>query len=318
LEAKLTGLGPKRQPAVNATTDVNTRQLRAALAVAEYRSFIAAAAHLRVSQPALTLSIKRLEQSLGVTLFLRNTRQVTITGAGREFVAMAERVLNDLRLGLQGVQELTDRRRGQVIVTSLIPVRMSDVVAEYSRRFPGIEIELREGFSDDVGEDVRAGIADFGIGYLDGLPASFATESLRIETLCVVLRKDHPLTRKRQIDFKALREVPLVSLPTRSRARRLIDAAATAGGFALRHVVTVALPITLLSLVRSGVGIAVVPVGPPPWRALEDLDSRPLVSPTLSSEIGIIRLRDRELTPAAAGLLTLARDRLRVGRPRER
>jgi site-specific recombinase XerC len=69
--------------------EVNSRQLAAVAAVAEYRSFIAAAAHLRMSQPALTLSIKRLEQTLGARLFLRTTRQVTLTSVGREFVAMA-------------------------------------------------------------------------------------------------------------------------------------------------------------------------------------------------------------------------------------
>jgi LysR family transcriptional regulator, carnitine catabolism transcriptional activator len=309
----------RRRPArVGVPTDVNSRQLRAAVAVAEYRSFIAAAADLGISQPALTLSIKRLEETLGVALFLRNTRQVTLTAAGREFVAMAERVLKDLRLGIQGVQELTDRRRGQVIVTSLIPVRMSDVVAEYSRRFPGIDIELREGFADDVKEDVRGGIADFGIGYLDDLPASHASEPLLAETLCVLLRSDHPLARRRHVEFRALRDVGLVSLPARSRARRQIDAAATAAGFALRHVVTVGLPVTLLSLVRSGVGAAVIPSGPPPWRAFENLVSRPLVRPTLTSEIGVIRLRDRDLSPAAAGLLALARERLHTGRSRRR
>jgi LysR family transcriptional regulator, carnitine catabolism transcriptional activator len=308
-----------RRPArVGMPTDVNSRQLRAAVAVAEYRSFIAAAADLGVSQPALTLSIKRLEATLGVELFLRNTRQVTLTAAGREFIAMAERVLKDLRLGIESVQELTDRRRGQVVVTSLIAVRMSEVIAEYSKRFPGIDIELREGFADDVREDVRGGIADFGIGYLDDLPASHASEPLLTETLRVLLHSDHPLARRREIEFRALRDVGLVSLPARSRARRQIDAAATAAGFALRHVATVGLPVTLLSLVRGGVGAAVIPGDPPPWRAFENLVSRPLVRPTLSSEVGTIRLRERDLSPAAAGLLALACERLRAARSRRR
>jgi hypothetical protein len=76
-------------------------------------------------------------------------------------------------------------------------------------------------------------------------------ENLRVETLSVLLRDDHPLARKRQIEFKALKDVALVSLPLRSRTRRLIDAAATAAGFSLRHAVTRGLPITLLTLVRS-------------------------------------------------------------------
>jgi DNA-binding transcriptional LysR family regulator len=292
--------------------DVNSRQLRAVLAVAEYRSFIAAAAALGISQPALTLAVKRLENMLGVALFVRTTRQVAVTAAGHEFVAMAERVLNDLRLGMRSVQDLSDRQRGQVIVTSLIPVRMSEVIAEYSRCFPRIEIELREGFQDDVHDDVRSGVADFGVGHLGDVPRTFVTERLSTETLGVVLAKGHPLAHTRQIEFKALRDVALVSLPLRSRTRRLIDAAATAAGFTLRHVVTVALPVTLFSLVRSGVGVAIVPVRPPPWRPFESLVSRPLVKPSLCSEIGSLRLRDRELSPAAAGLLALTRARLRV------
>src|SRR6266481_4831717 len=89
---------PKR---TGALPEVNSRQLAAVQAVAEYRSFIAAAAHLGISQPALTLSIKRLEQTLGLPLFQRTTRHVTTTAAGREFVAMAERMFNDFKLGMR-------------------------------------------------------------------------------------------------------------------------------------------------------------------------------------------------------------------------
>ena len=300
----------QRPKHVGATPEVSSRQLSAVLAVAEYRSFIAAAAHLGISQPALTLTIQRLERTLGLPLFLRSTRQVTLTAAGREFVAMAERVLNDLRLGMRSVRELTDSQRGQVIVATVITVKMSAVVAEYNRRFPGIEIELREGFEDDVKDDVRGGLADFGIGHLGDLPASYLTEGLGVEVLSVLLRHDHPLARKRQVEFRALKDIALVSLPVRSRTRRLIDAAATAAGFTLRHAVTVGLPLTLFNLVAGGVGAAIVPAGAPPALARKDLVLRPLVRPSLSSEIGTIRLRDRELSPAAGGLLILARQRL--------
>jgi DNA-binding transcriptional LysR family regulator len=292
--------------------EVTSRQLAAVLAVAEYRSFIAAAAHLGISQPAVTLTIKRLERTLGLQLFLRTARQVTITAAGQEFVAMAERLFNDLKLGMQSMYELSERRRGQVIVTSLIPVGMSGVIAEYGRRFPGIEIQLREGSQQDVMDDVRSGLADFGIGNIGDLPDSHLAEGLGVQELWVILRDDHPLARLRQIEFKALRNVGLVSLPIGSTARRQIDAAATAAGFALRHVVTAGQPGTLMNLVASGAGVAIVPA----WPGLRpNLVRRPLVRPRLRSTIGIMRLRERELSPAAASLLALARERLRIGRP---
>lgn len=296
--------------------EINSGQLAAALAVAEYRSFIAAAAHLGITQPAMTLAIKRLEQALGVQLFARTTRRVTVTGAGREFVAMAERVLNDLKLGIRSLNELTERPRGQIIVTSLIHIPMSRVIAEYAHRFPDIEIHLREGFRDDVMDDVRSGIADFGVGNLGGLPDSFVAESLGLQDLNVILRRDHPLARLRQIEFGALKNVPLVSFRLGSDVRRVIDAAASALGFTLNHVVTVGLFLSMANLVAGGVGVGVVPDRPSPYAADPKLVSRPLVKPRLFSEIGVVRLRDRELSPAAAGLLELARKRLRIGRSR--
>jgi DNA-binding transcriptional LysR family regulator len=190
----------------------------------------------------------------------------------------------------------------------------SSVIAEYGKQFPGVEIHLREGFQDDVKDDVRSGLADFGIADLSDLPASHLTETLGVEALSVVLSDDHPLARKRQIEFNALKDVALVSFRVGSGTRRLIDAAATAAGFTLHHIVTVGLPLTLMNLVAGGVGIAIVPTRAPPRPTRPNLVWLPLVRPRLSSEIGIIRLRDRELPPAAAGLLALARERLRIRR----
>src|SRR5215467_12115460 len=118
--------------------DVNSRQLRAVLAVAEYRSFIAAAAFLKTSQPALTRTIKQIEGTLGVSLFSRSTRQVTITKAGEEFAALAERLLNDLKLGIDNMRSLADQQRGQIIVSSIMSLAHSSlpaVIAEYARQF---------------------------------------------------------------------------------------------------------------------------------------------------------------------------------------
>lgn len=137
-----------------------------------------------------------------------------------------------------------------------------------------------------------------------------APEGLSVETLRVVLRRDHPLAGAQQVAFEDLRDTALVSLPTRSRTQRSVDAAATSAGFALRHSVTVGLPLTLFNLVSSGAGVAIVPGGPPPLPAFKHLVSHLLVKPILSSEVGISHLRERGPSPAAAGLLARAVARL--------
>src|SRR5262245_29868817 len=96
-------------------SELSSRHLRAVLAVAENRSFIAAAAQLKTSQPALTRTIRNVEEVLGVALFERSTRRVQITPAGQQFLGVAERVLSDLRLALRSMRDIADEQRGQVI-----------------------------------------------------------------------------------------------------------------------------------------------------------------------------------------------------------
>ena len=106
----------------SALPDFSARQLEAVLALVEYGSFVAAAARLRISQPALTRSVKRLETELGVRLFDRTTRRVQVTAAGREFAAVAERMLNDLGITVQSVREVAQERRGLVVLSSVMSV----------------------------------------------------------------------------------------------------------------------------------------------------------------------------------------------------
>src|SRR5262244_2054934 len=297
--------------------DVTARQLRAVLAVAEYRSFIAAAAFLKTSQPALTRTIKQIEGALGISLFSRSTRQVSITEAGKEFAALAERLLNDLKIGVENVRERAEQRRGQITIASIMSlahVALPRIIAEYNRHFPGIEIHLREGVQGNVQDDIHSGLADFGLGYVADMPEPFTTESLGAESFDVVLPLRHRLARAKEIELKALKDATLVSLPTDSRTRRLIDGAAATAGFSFRHAVTVNQFATLYSFVRNGVGLTIVPYGAGPPVADRALVARLLVRPRLSREIGIVRLRGRDMTPAAAGLLTLLKERLR--RPR--
>ena len=102
--------------------DLTARQLHAVLVVAEYNSFIAAAAFLKTSQPSLTRTIMRVEDVLGVRLFDSSTRRVAITAAGKEFVAVAERMLNDLRISVRSMREVGDEQRGQIIISSIMSV----------------------------------------------------------------------------------------------------------------------------------------------------------------------------------------------------
>lgn len=297
--------------------DLSSRQLQAVLALAKYRSFVAAASSLKISQPALTRTIKLIEIELGVPLFSRSTRRVTVTDAGQEFAALAERLLNDLRIGAENVREMAAHPRGQITVASVVSLAgavLPSLIADYSRRFPGIELHLREGLHHMVMDEIRNGMADFGIGYVDDAPRSFVTEGLGVETFHLVMCRDHALARRTRIGLPALAGVPLVSFPAESRTRHIVDRAATAAGLSFHYVTTTNRLPTLHELVRNGVGLAVVPKSERPSPDDPDLTSLPLVGQGLSCRVGIMRLGERELTAAAAQFLNVVRNWWRASR----
>src|SRR5262245_48012376 len=121
--------------------DLTARQLQTVVAVAEYNSFIAAAAVLKTSQPAVTRTIKHVEAVLGLRLFDRSTRAVEINTAGREFVGVATRLLSELQLTVKSMQEIAGQRRGQVVIATIMSAangRLPRLIAEYRLRYPGI------------------------------------------------------------------------------------------------------------------------------------------------------------------------------------
>jgi DNA-binding transcriptional LysR family regulator len=294
--------------------DLSARELHAVLAVAEYRSFIAAAAFLKTSQPALTRAVMRVEDVLGVRLFDRSTRRVEITAAGSEFIAMAERMLNDLRISVRSMHELAKEQRGQIIVSSIMSVAnglLPGMVAAYRAQRPGIVLILREGVHGTVLEDVRSGVADLGITYVDDVPDFAIGTKLSREVFDVIVPRAHPLAKKAKrkgVKLADLVEFPLVSLPNDARTRRIIDGAASSGGHQLQHVVTVTQFATMISFVRAGVGLAIAPSGALAGFLLGELVVLPLTAPRLRRDIGLITLRERELSPAAKGLAQLVCD----------
>ena len=301
----LAGMTPAQVP------DLTARQLLAVLTLAEQGSFVAAAAVLRTSQPALTRTIQRVEDVLGTALFERTTRRLRLTAAGRDFAAVADRLLNTLRVAARDLREVAAESRGRVALAAIMSAAagpLPGLLAAWCAARPAVEVELREGVHGSVLADVLGGGVDFGITYVDALPAGLEAQPLARERFVLLAPPAHPLAAGPGVALDALAGERLVSFPPESHTRRLIDGAAAAAGLALQHVVTVAQFATMLRLVRAGAGLAIVPEAAVRGPGGEGLAVLALDAPALLRRIGLVALPGRDLPAPARGLMATLRE----------
>ena len=295
----------------DASLDLSTRHLRALVAVAQYRNFAAAATDLGISQPTLTRTVRKAEDMLGAALFTRTTRRVALTAAGQEFLPMAERLLSDLGLGIRNVRELAEVERGQVVIASLMTLAhgvLPGAISRFAESYPSVAVELREGVQARVLEEVRGGSADFGLGDAPDVGGLLEMEHLGVHGFRLALPNGHRLMRRKSISLRDLAGERLISMPTEAAARRTLDAAALAAGIDLDSHFTVGQFTTAFQLVAEGLGVAIVPSTYFEGGHPENVSSRPLSGRGAVQRLGIIRRRDRVITPAANAFMGILRD----------
>lgn len=141
--------------------NVTLRQFRVFLAVAQERSFTRAAARLRLTQRALTLSIKTLEAEVGVKLLDRTTRSVVPTVQGERFIVVAERLIEEMERALDDLWAHAERQRGLVVVAataSLISHAFAPALGTLARRHPGISVRIVEEHTAGAGDTLGWGV----------------------------------------------------------------------------------------------------------------------------------------------------------------
>ena len=292
--------------------DLSTRHLRAIVALARSGKFVAAAAELGISQPSLSRMIQHAESELGAALFVRATRRVAQTTAGREFVPFAERMLVELMQRSQALREMDGKLRGQLVVASLISIAHHVVPAAlvaFRKRHPGVFIQVREGIASGVLEDVRGGLADFGICAVPEGRREIVVESIVEERCCLVLARRHKLNRRTSVRFADLAEEPMISMPPDSGLRRVLDTLAQAQGIVLNYAIVTSQFTSLFDFVAQGLGVAIVPLSALPPTSERRLATRTL-RPAVTRRVGIIHLADRPLSAAAIGFLEIFRPML--------
>ena len=277
------------------------RHVRAFLKVAELESFTRAAAELHVSQSALTVQVKQLEEELGVLLFDRNKRGVTITAAGRDLLGPLRRLVLDTEAIIDYARDISAVRTGNISIAAL-PSIAADLLPRAMRTFlrtnPDVRISVHDVVADQVRELVASRAVDFGLGTPSRQDRDIRASSLYEDHLAAFVPSSHRLSKQAEVSLRELAECELI-LPNReSSVRRMAEGAMARGRFAttVRHE-TNFMP-TALALVRRGLGVAILPESAGDEN-LEEIVRIPIRKPALSRQICLLQRGDRALSPAA-------------------
>ena len=288
--------------------NLKLRQLQGFAAAATHSSFSAAARELSMTQPAFSQLVRELESSLRVKLFERTTRRVELTEAGRRFLAMIQRPLDDLEDAYRFARELAAGTRGRIVFASLPSVAFGLVtmaLAKFKTLHPAITARLIEDQDFNIVEKVLHREVDFGIGTLKTPHEELAFRELLPDELQAVFPVRHALAAKRRITWRDLAAAPLVLLPKQSSVRALAEHGFAAAGIARDPDYEVANMVTALSMVRAGLGVTIMPRMVLPELNMKGLAAARIHDPRPARMIGIITRRDRPLSPAAAAYVEL-------------
>ena len=243
-------------------------ELRYIVAVAREKHFGRAAEACFVSQPTLSVSIKKLEEELGVRIFERGANEVSVTPLGDEIVRQAQSVIEQAA----GIKEIAKRRKDPLtgplrlgVIYTIGPYLLPDLVRQAIERVPQMPLMLQENFTARLLDMLRTGELDCAIMAEPFPDTGLAVAPLYDEPFMVALPKAHPLAKRKSIDAEELKDEKMLLLGTGHCFRdHVLEVCPEYARFAsdaegMRKTFEGSSLETIKYMVASGMGVTVVP-----------------------------------------------------------
>ena len=287
--------------------NISIRQLTAFVSVADNGSFTRASDQMHLTQSAVSGLIKELESSLGIVLFDRTTRQLSLSVVGHHLLPQARRILNEMQLFENEASSLTSLAQGQVrlAVSQFAASSMPAVIAQFAKVHPDISVSLLDCSAENVLEHIQNIEVDLGVGTELGFMESeddISADLLYQLPFCVVMPDSHVLAQKSEITWQDLVDIPLITLqgPFIEQVTAELDENIANHIQQARYKVN--FMSTALEMTRQGFGITLcLPYMPEviDWVSANGLQMRPLAQPVKMRRFFIYKRSSRALSPAS-------------------
>jgi DNA-binding transcriptional LysR family regulator len=289
--------------------------LEAFLSIAERGSFQRAAAHLGLSQTAISHRMRKLEDGLGLKLFARTTRDVTLTRAGIDFLPKARKAVDVLEQSVDDLRQQGAKRRERIDI-ACIPILavnyLPPILGRFHKVVPGAQVRIFETPSAAIAELVQSGEAEFGVSVIQTNRWDLDVEAISSASLVLACPAKHPLAKKKSVTWADLHDVPLIRVSQKTAIRPMIDEELGSAHVDVTWQYEVQHVETAVNLVEVGLGFAIVLSIDVALHRGKGVVAVPLRGPKLTCTYGLVTRRGMPLSPPAAILRDLLVEELKA------
>lgn len=182
-------------------------QLEYVIAVDTYKNFAEAAKNCYVTQPTLSMQIKKLEEELGILIFDRSKKPVLTTDIGAKLIEQAKMGLRELKKISEIVEDQEESIKGELrigIIPTLSPYLVPRFIANFVKKYPDIHLIFEELLSDQIADKLNNDLIDVGILVSPLEDKNLVEHPLFYESFVLYISTTHPLTNKVQVNFQDL------------------------------------------------------------------------------------------------------------------
>ncbi len=289
------------------------RQLRAFVSIAELGTFTAGAQRVHITQAAISMQIRQLENELGARLFVRAPRRVMLTEAGEQLLLRARQILRDHDAAIEEIADLAGAERGRLRVGSASAMVTTDVLPKLLRQtrqqHARAEITVASGTSESLVQQILGGELDVAFVSLPVEARGINTERLNQDQLVAIASPHHRLAKQKTIDAFTLAGEKLILGERGGNTRRLIDQFFAQAGVTLHVSMELSRQQAIRRMVEEDMGVGIVPL----HAVRDDVEKGRLVrwwieGAQINWELGIARLTGGYESPITQTFIKLVRD----------
>ncbi|WP_192797914.1 LysR family transcriptional regulator [Bacillus luti] len=285
---------------------IELRQLKYFLAVSKELHFTRAAEKLNISQPSLSQQIRALEHELGMPLFDRIGKKISLTEAGKILLLHTKTIFREIEQARSAIQDLNGLQHGSLTIGSLLTVinyLLPPAILNFNKLYPNIELSVLGLRTGDIREKLLQNELDIGITFLPVQDKEIVSIPLYKSELTLVVPAGHTLTERSHISIVELQDYPLILLPKNFFLTELITSHCQKFDFTPKPILEISTMESLIQMVSKGMGITVLPKPYIDFLQNTNIQALKIKDPTPTIDTGLIYRKDKYMCAATRAFI---------------